>query len=167
MSNVLVAGMGMDPILIGIIAVAVVILLIIIMSGYVKARPDQALIISGFRKTRTLIGRAGIKIPFLERKDALLLKQISIDIKTNGYIPTQDFIGVDIDAVAKVRVNTDEEGIKLAMKNFLNMNEESIARALTDSLQGNMREIIVQSFMHLISFITYRPLVFFLSRKMT
>ena len=34
-------------------------------------------------------------------------KQISVDIKTNGYIPTQDFIGVDVDAVAKIRVKTD------------------------------------------------------------
>lgn len=89
-----------------------------------------------------LIGRAGIKIPYLERKDNLIVKQISIDIKTNGYIPTKDFIGVDIDAVAKVRVNTDPQGIQLAMKNFLNMKENNIAMALTDSLQGNMREII-------------------------
>ena len=70
------------------------------------------------------------------------MKQISIDIKTNGYVPTLDFIGVDIDAVAKVRLKTDPEGIKIAMKNFLNMSEESITKALTDSLQGNMREII-------------------------
>ena len=131
--------------MIKVIILGVVILLVIavLASGYVKAPPDMAYIISGFKKNpRVLIGRAGIKIPFLERKDNLLVKQISIDIKTNGYIPTQDFIGVDIDAVAKVRVNTDEDGIKLAMKNFLNMDEESIARALTDSLQGNMREII-------------------------
>ena len=89
-----------------------------------------------------MIGRAGIKIPFLERKDNLIVKQISVDIKTNGYVPTLDFIGVDIDAVAKIRVKTDEEGIKLAMRNFLNMREEEIIHALIDSLQGNMREII-------------------------
>ena len=28
------------------------------------------------------------------------MKQISVDIKTNGYIPTSDFIGVDVDAIA-------------------------------------------------------------------
>ena len=39
-------------------------------------------------------------------------------------------------------MNTDREGIQLAMKNFLNMKEDQIALALTDSLQGNMREII-------------------------
>lgn len=125
------------------VIILVTVLLIIIASGYVKAPPDVAFIISGLkREPRVLLGRAGIKIPYLERKDNLIVKQISIDIKTNGFIPTKDFIGVDIDAIAKVRVNTDREGIQLAMKNFLNMKEEQIALALTDSLQGNMREII-------------------------
>jgi len=126
-----------------IIIVLLIALLAIIASGYVKAPPDKAFIISGWkREPKILIGRAGIKLPFLERKDTLVLKQISIDIKTNGYVPTLDFIGVDIDAVAKVRVKTDADGIKIAMKNFLNMDEKNIVAALTDSLQGNMREII-------------------------
>ena len=126
-----------------VVIIAVVAILVICATGYVKSPPDIAFIISGFkREPKILIGRAGIKIPFLERKDTLLLKQVSIDIKTNGYVPTLDFIGVDIDAVAKVRIKTDEEGIKLAMRNFLNMDEGRIISALTDSLQGNMREII-------------------------
>lgn len=125
------------------IVVIALFVIILFMTGYVKAPPDKAYIISGYRKEpRILIGRAGIKIPFLERKDDLIVKQITVDIKTNGYIPTLDFIGVDIDAVAKIRVKTDNEGIKLAMKNFLNMREDMIVMALTDSLQGNMREII-------------------------
>ena len=128
---------------IGLIVAAVAAVIAIIVSGYVKAPPDKAFIISGIKKQpKILIGRAGIKLPFLERKDTLVLKQISIDIKTNGYVPTLDFIGVDIDAVAKIRLKTDPDGIKIAMKNFLNMSEEAIAQALTDSLQGNMREII-------------------------
>ena len=142
---------------IGLIAAVAVLILVIIVTGYVKAPPDMAYIISGMgRKKKILIGRAGIKIPFLERKDTLLLKQISIDIKTNGYVPTNDFIGVDIDAVAKVRIMTDQQvsiigptgeqkfinGIELASRNFLNMREPQIIQALTDSLQGNMREII-------------------------
>lgn len=142
----------MNIFIIGVIGV-VVLLLIILMTGYVKAPTDRAYIISGLKKEpKVLIGRAGIKIPFLERKDELILRQISIDIKTNGFIPTKDFIGVDIDAVAKVRVLTksdisEERGltehmVRAAMKNFLNMKEEDISFALTDSLQGNMREII-------------------------
>jgi len=106
------------------VIVLIIVVLMILASGYVKAPTDRAFIISGYRKKpKVLIGRAGIKIPFLERKDELVLKQVTIDIKTNGFIPTLDFIGVDIDAVAKVRIRTDAEGIELAMKNFLNMTE--------------------------------------------
>lgn len=150
-----------------IILIAIVVL-IILLSGYVKAPTNEAYIISGLKKEpRVLIGRAGVKIPFLERKDTMIIKQISVDIKTGGYIPTLDFIGVDIDAVAKVHaitykdinvdangnylpgVNAEEHPTKVtkamaaaAMKNFLNMKEDDIRDALTDSLQGNMREII-------------------------
>ena len=96
-----------QELILGFIILAVVLLIIILMSGYVKAPPDTAYIISGIKKKpKVLIGRAGIKIPFLERKDTLLLKQMSIDIKTGGFVPTKDFIGVDIDAVAKVKVDT-------------------------------------------------------------
>ena len=143
---------------------------VLILKSYVKAPPDTAFIITGAGKKKILIGNAGICIPLLNRIDKLLLRQVSVDIKTNGYIPTKDFIGVDIDAIAKVSVMSDKEmvkvpdpsgeytypagdphegehyrlvpGIDLAMKNFLNMREEQIVKALTDSLQGNMREII-------------------------
>lgn len=109
-----------------IIGVAVIVFVLLAFCvSYVKAPPNKAYIISGFRKKpKILIGRAGLKIPFFERKDELLIKQISIDIKTGDYVPTLDFIGVNIDAVAKVKIRTDEDGIQLAMKNFLNMREE-------------------------------------------
>ena len=132
-----------NPIVI-VAGVVVLAIFIFMLSGYVKAPSDKVFIISGLRrKPKILIGKAGIKIPFFDRKDTLTAKQISVDIKTNGYIPTLDFIGVDVDAVAKVALDVDsEEGIALAQKNFLNMTEDEIREALTDSLQGNMREII-------------------------
>lgn len=125
------------------ILLIVIVVIVILLASYVKAPPDVAFVISGLRKEpKVLIGRAGFKLPFFERKDELIVKQISIDIKTDDYVPTLDFIGVNIDAVAKVRVMTDDEGIQKAMKNFLNMKEDRIIQALVDSLQGNMREII-------------------------
>ena len=76
------------------IAIPVILVILIFLMGYVKAPPDVAYIISGLRKhPKVLIGRAGVKIPFLERVDKLIVRQISIDIKSEGYIPTQDFIG--------------------------------------------------------------------------
>ncbi|MEE0862136.1 MAG: SPFH domain-containing protein [Lachnospiraceae bacterium] len=126
------------------VAVGVLFLFIFLLAGYEKAPSDKVFIISGLRKKpKILIGKAGIRIPFFERKDILIAKQISVDIKTNGYIPTLDFIGVDVDAIAKIALDIESlEGIALAQKNFLNMDEHQIREALTDSLQGNMREII-------------------------
>lgn len=125
-------------------AIIVIAVLIICILGYIKAPPDMAYIISGLRKKpKILIGRAGVRVPFLERVDKLIVRQISVDIKSDGYIPTLDFIGVDVDAVAKVRVRTDDEGIKLAMRNILNITDaHGFEQAISDSLQGNMREII-------------------------
>ena len=128
--------------LIPIIALIIVVLLVIV-AGYVKAPPDRAYIISGLRKTpRILVGRAGIKIPFFERVDKLYLGQMTVDIKTEQSVPTNDFINVNVDAVAKVRIGTDASSIQLAAKNFLNKNPDQITMDLQDSLQGNMREII-------------------------
>ncbi|MBQ3375203.1 MAG: flotillin family protein [Erysipelotrichaceae bacterium] len=121
----------------------IVLLVLILLTGYVKASPDVAVIISGLKKTpRVLIGRAGIKVPFFEKVDHLHLGQISVDIKTDSYIPTNDFINVKVDAIAKVRIDTSPEGMLKAERNFLNKEPTEIALELQDSLQGNMREII-------------------------
>ena len=64
----------MGQIIAGIVGGIVLLLIIIFMTGYVKASPDTAIIISGLRKNpKVLIGKAGVKIPFLERKDELNL----------------------------------------------------------------------------------------------
>ena len=47
-----------------VIGIIIVLLVMIVSLGYVKAPPDQAFIISGLRR-KTIIGKAAIKIPFL------------------------------------------------------------------------------------------------------
>lgn len=125
-------------------AIVFVVLIVLVLSmGYVKAPPDRAFIISGLKKNpKILIGRAGIRIPFFERMDRLYLGQMTVDIKTEQPVPTNDFINVNVDAVAKVRIEPTTEGIRLAAKNFLNKDPLHITEDLKDSLQGNMREII-------------------------
>ena len=129
--------------LIGIgIAVAAIVLLLV--AGYVKSPPDTAYIISGFRKPRILIGKAGIRIPFLERLDKLSLKMFSVDVKTTDYVPNAEYINVKVDATVKIRIGQSEEMMKLASKFFLNEGEEMIIRRVQDTLEGNMREIVGQ-----------------------
>lgn len=126
-----------------IIAIAAVVILLLC-TGYVKAPPDTAYIISGFRKPRILIGKAGIRIPFLERLDKLSLKMFSVDVKTTDYVPNAEYINVKVDATVKIRIGQSNEMMTLASKFFLNENEDMIIRRVQDTLEGNMREIVGQ-----------------------
>ena len=125
-------------------AAAVVLLIVIISTGYVKAPPDTAYIISGFRKPRILIGKAGVRIPFLERMDKLSLKMFSVDVKTTDFVPNSEYINVKVDATVKIRVGQAEDMMSLAARFFLNEDEKMIIGRVQDTLEGNMREIIGQ-----------------------
>lgn len=125
--------------------VAVVLLVLLFIASYIKASPDEALIVSGLRKKpKIIIGKAGFRIPFLEKKDRLSLKLIPIDVKTSSSVPTADYININVDAVVNVKVSDDFEKINLAAQNFLNKDTEKIGAIAREVLEGNMREIVGQ-----------------------
>ena len=125
------------------VAVVVVILVLFLATEYVKASPDTAFIISGLRKQpKVLIGKAGIKIPFLEKKDALNLQLIPIDVKTSSAVPTADYINIRVDAAVNVKISDDEQRLGLAAQNFLNQPTDYIKQVAREVLEGNMREIV-------------------------
>ena len=131
------------PIAVIVAAAVLILLLVIFMAGYVKASPDTAIIISGLRKNpKVLIGKAGVKIPFLERKDELNLQLIPIDVKTSNAVSTADYININVDATVNVKISDNEERLKLAAQNFLNKNAEYIGRVAREVLEGNVREIV-------------------------
>ena len=76
------------------IAITLAAIIGLVAAGYVKSPPDTAYIISGFRKPRILIGKAGIRIPFLERLDRLSLKMFSVDVKTTDFVPNAEYINI-------------------------------------------------------------------------
>ena len=126
-------------------AIIALIVIAILVSGYVKSPPDIAYIISGLhKKPRILIGKAGVKIPFLERLDKLSLGAIQIDVKTRSAVPTAEYINVRVDSTVSVQVGRSEEMIELAAQNFLNIDRETIASKINDLLEGNIREIVGQ-----------------------
>ena len=136
-------GNFLIPVPVIIAGIVLVLLILILISGYVKASPDTAVIISGLRKKpKVLIGKAGIKIPFLERKDELNLQLIPIDVKTSNAVPTADYININVDATVNVKISDNEERLKLAAQNFLNKNAEYIGRVAREVLEGNVREIV-------------------------
>ena len=127
-----------------IIGVIILIVLFIAMS-YIKAPPDVAYLISGLKKeARVVIGRATIRIPFLERVDKIPLSLIQVDIKTESAVPTTDYINIFVDGVANIKVSSNPELLKRAAQNFLNCDVNYIGRIAQQVLEGNMREIIGQ-----------------------
>lgn len=123
-----------------VIAVVVVVLFAI---GYVKAPPDMAFIISGFKKkSKIVIGKASIRIPFFERLDKLNLRLIPIDVKTSNAVPTADYININVDATVNVKISNNSDKLRLAAENFLNKNTEYIAGVAREVLEGNVREIV-------------------------
>ena len=126
--------------LIAVIAVAVAALLFVL--GYLKAPPDTAYIISGLGKKRILIGKAGWRVPFLERVDKISLQVMTVDVKTSEAVPTNEFINVMVDGVANVKVSSDPMLLQRAAEALLGMKQPQLIAMVTQVLEGNMREIV-------------------------
>ena len=133
--------LSIDGLTIGII-IGVVLLIILFITGYVKAAPDTAIIISGAGKRKILIGKAGFRVPFLQRIDKLSLRVFQVDIKTDEAIPTSNFINIRVDGVANLKISSDPELLDRAAEAILNMNEADLIKQVQQVLQGNMREIV-------------------------
>ena len=124
-----------------LVGIASVFVFIVGMFGYVKVPDDKVCFISGFRKRR-VTGKIAFYLRWFERVDYLDLKAFSVDVNTSEDVPTNDYINIKADAIAKVQI--DEEVLDKASKNFLNKPSSTIADEIKDVLEGNLREIIGQ-----------------------
>ena len=125
-----------------IIGVVVLLLLLLFFTGYLKAPPDTAYIISGLGRKRILIGKAGWRVPFFERVDKLSLRVMQVDVRTSEAVPTNEFINVTVDGVANVKVSSDPELLQLAAEALLGKRPEELVSLVTQVMEGNMREIV-------------------------
>lgn len=125
------------------LGVLALLLALLFLASYKKAKPDEALIITGLGKQKTIVGKAGFALPFLQRVDRLPLSLVQIDVKASN-IPTSEFININIDAVANVQISDEKDMLATAAKNFLNRGRDYIEQTVREVLEGNTREIIGQ-----------------------
>ena len=129
---------------------------------YKVAPPDTALIISGLLRRnykvrnpdgtvaskkfgyRIVRGGATFYIPGIERIDQLDMCLMQVDIKTAQPVPTKEYISVIVDAVANIKIGSDDLSIATAAEQLLHYNADQIKALAKDVLEGNMREIIGQ-----------------------
>ena len=144
-------------ILIGIVALFI---LIKFFPRYKIAPPDTALIISGLLRRnykvrdtdgsvstkkfgyRIVRGGATFYVPAIERIDKLDMCLTQVDIKTAQAVPTKEYISVLVDAVANIKIGSDDLSIATAAEQLLHYNSDQIKALAKDVLEGNMREII-------------------------
>ena len=127
-------------ILLGIVGVTLFV--VFLLCSYTKAGPDEAIMISGLGKRKILRGRAGWRLPFLQRKDRLSLKAFQVDIKTRESIPTNEFINIMVDGVANLKISSNPSLLERAFETILGMKEGDLIEQVKQVLEGNMREII-------------------------
>ena len=81
----------------------------------------------------------GLKYQFFERVDWLEVGQININVVTEDYIPTKDFINIKVDAIAQVAMEVSNNQVSaVAMRNFLNRKADDVRSMITESLQGKI-----------------------------
>ncbi len=145
-----------------LIGFVVIIILAKFLPRYKVAPPDTALIISGLLRRnykvrnadgtvaskrfgyRIVRGGATFYIPAIERIDKLDMCLTQVDIKTAQPVPTKEYISVLVDAVANIKIGSDDLSIATAAEQLLHYNADQIKALAKDVLEGNMREIIGQ-----------------------
>ena len=119
-----------------IVLIAVFAVFVFFLTGYLKAPPDTAYIISGLGKKRILIGKAGWRMPFFERVDRLSLSVMQVDVKTSEAVPTNEFINVTVDGVANIKISSDPEHLKRAAEALLGKKHHELVALVTQVLEG-------------------------------
>ena len=130
----------------GIGVVAIGILVILIKSCWKVAGTNEVLIVSGLGKVKTKTGGGLFVIPIVQKVQRMTLENIQVDFTSRNEIPTKDAINILVDAVANMAISQDPERQKIAASKFAGYSIEKIQEIVTPVLEGNIREIISQTY---------------------
>src|ERR1700739_3879571 len=102
------------------LAVAATLLLIVMMAKmFRKAGPNKALIVYGFRGPRIIRGHGAVIFPVVENSRQLSLELMSFDVAPKQDLYTKQGVAVTVEAVAQIKVRSDNESILTAAEQFL------------------------------------------------
>lgn len=127
------------------VIIGVFLLVVIFKVCYKKCPPNKAMVITGPKGVKSVIGKACFVIPFFYRVDYMSLENIQVDFTSKDEIPTKDAINVLVDAVANMSISKDPKILETASSKFLGYKIEDIQRMVQPILEGNIREIISQT----------------------
>lgn len=132
-------------VVIALIAVAVA-LVAFAASRYKVAKPNEALIIAGSRKSeggiRVVVGGGAIVYPLINVAKRISLEVQSIPVGLGGAVTTQG-VPVAVEGIVNVKIADDEDSIRQAAQRFLD-SQAKVPDIVRNVMEGSLRTIIGQ-----------------------
>lgn len=124
-------------------ALALIILFVLfIRTMFVICPPNQIMVISGLGKKRPKIRSGlGFRIPGLQRVDRMSLNLMEVPIAVrNAY--SKGGIAMNLEAIANVKISSDERIIHNAIERWLNRDIAELRRGAKETLEGHLRGVV-------------------------
>jgi flotillin len=134
---------GVLAIVIGLVLVLLV-LFALIATMFRKVGPNQALIVYGFGGTRVVVGGGKVIWPMIQQGRELSLELMSFDVAPTQDLYTNQGVAVNVEAVAQIKVKSDEVSIKTAAEQFLTKMPAERDGLIRLVMEGHLRGIVGQ-----------------------
>src|SRR5262245_15269289 len=132
-------------IIVGLAIAGLMFLLAMVARLYRKAGPHEALVVYGYRKEmRIRIGRGVVIWPVVESCKMLSLELIAFDVTPQKDLHTTQGVAVTVEAVAQIKVKSDETSVRTAAEQFLTKTPEEREGLIRLVMEGHLRGIIGQ-----------------------
>jgi len=117
-------------------------LVLFIRTMFVICPPNQIMVISGLGKKRPKIRSGlGFRIPGLQRVDRMSLNLMEVPIAVrNAY--SKGGIAMNLEAIANVKISSDERIIHNAIERWLNRDVSELRRGAKETLEGHLRGVV-------------------------
>jgi flotillin len=129
---------------IGLGVLALIFVLGILARMYRKAGPHEALIVYGFRGPRVIKGHGTVIFPMVENCRELSLELMSFDVAPQQDLYTRQGVAVTVEAVAQIKVRSDQASILTAAEQFLTKTPQEREALIRLVMEGHLRGIIGQ-----------------------
>jgi flotillin len=137
--------MSSDLILfVGLGVLMLILLMGILARMYRKAGPNEALIVYGFRGPRVIKGHGTVIFPMVENCRELSLELMSFDVAPQQDLYTKQGVAVTVEAVAQIKVRSDQASILTAAEQFLTKPPQQREALIRLVMEGHLRGIIGQ-----------------------
>jgi len=131
-------------VIVGLVVMATLFLISMLARLYRKVGPHEALIVYGFRGKRVISGRGTVVLPMIENCHDLSLELMSFDVAPQQDLYTKQGVAVTVEAVAQIKVKSDQESILTAAEQFLTKTDQEREGLIRLVMEGHLRGIIGQ-----------------------